>query len=462
MAGSKTARGSLSTKGSGRAWAVSGAGFLGQMTAVTAFSGFSFVISGMAEDFGVTVAALAICSSTFQLCYRGFAFVWGWIADNFGLRKTLAVAGMGGSVAYACFGLFSADIWSACILYGLTGALFSGLTTPTIAKIVASWYSSKFRGKGTFIITIGGTICGVLLGIVMPIMIEASGWRGSLVGLGIFGFVSSLILFLVIRDKPADEGTVPFGSTVEEYEKVLEAEGYWDEAKTPEQIQEEKRQRRLKLIACLKLPNVWKMGVLIIMINLFQTANSTYLIASISGVGIVLASAGLAKSMQSLGQGIGQFFFGSLCDIFARKYVLSFMLCMCGISYVPAFFALSSGNEVAIVFCVALVGFFNGVVSVYNVILAESFPLALRAVGPGVCSTIGMVGTYGGPLLAAAIITSFGGGAVLAYMPYCAVVAFIGGIYAFFVCPKTGGRKWGDPIADAEVAEMKEEKATAA
>jgi sugar phosphate permease len=433
----------LTKKGSGYAWAISGSGFLTQLICVWCLAMFGMNLSSFAESIGVTAASLAIVSSIFGLCYGGLGVVWGNLADRIGIRKELAIASIGAGVWLICFGQFANSIWTAAVFYGLTGAFIAGISSGVIPKIITSWYAASWRGKGIIFVSLGGSVAGILLGIIAPIIIKSSGWSGCFTTFGIICIILGIIVFLVVRDSPAVLGTIPFGADPKDYENVEPVKEL-----TAEERAAQKAENHKKLIAVLKRPITWKYGIALIFWQFYLTSNSTYLVASITGAGYSLTVAGLVSSLQTAAMFASTFIFPTLSDKFGRKAIFMFLTAACAIIYVCFYFTLGLNNEMIVYGMVLLLGLFSQMTPIMQSSLGECFPKELRGTGPGMVTTITLVGRFFGPIICGAIIAATGNTSS----------SFLFAAFGLVVCclligawvPKTGG-KYGDPIADEPV-----------
>ena len=91
-----------------------------------------------------------------------------------------------------------------------------------------------------------------------------------------------------------------------------------------------------------------------------------------------------------------------------------------------------------------MAGLFFGVAPILNTLMAECFPPELRGSGPGVVSTIALVGRFFGPIIAAQCIV-MAGGHTGAFTYFAGGSLLVAGILVLIILPKTGG-KVGDPI----------------
>ena len=111
------------------------------------------------------------------------------------------------------------------------------------------------------------------------------------------------------------------------------------------------------------------------------------------------------------------------------------------------YMVVGMGNDMLIYVIGFLAGVFDAQAPVMQSSLGESFPKNLRGTGPGMVTTITLVGRFFGPILAAAMINSIGGGLTTFAFVWAGLMSLCCAVIAIFVVPKTGG-KYGDPIAN--------------
>jgi sugar phosphate permease len=405
---------------------------------------FGMNLSTFAASIGVTAASLAIVSSIFGLCYGGFGVVWGSLADRIGIRKELAIASIGAGVWLLCFGQFANSIWTAAIFYGLTGAFIAGIGSGVIPKIVTSWYASSWRGKGIIFVSLGGSVAGILLGIIAPIIIQNSGWNGCFTTFGIICIILGVIVFLLVRDTPASIGTIPFGADINEYATEEEPKEL-----TAEERAAQKAEGRKKLKAVLKMPITWKYGITLVFWQFYLTSNNTYLVASITDAGYSLAVAGLVSSLQTAAMFVSILVFPTISDKIGRKTVFILLNLACSVIYVIFYFALGLNSDVIVYVMICALGLFSAMTPIMQSSLGEVFPKELRGTGPGMVTTITVLGRFFGPILCGLVISATG--VVASSFLFAAGGLLVCSLLLAIWIPNTGG-KYGDPIADQPVS----------
>ncbi len=104
---------------------------------------------------------------------------------------------------------------SLLVLYMLTG-VGSGAANIPVMGLVASWFSSRKRGRAAGFIVIGSGFAIIVSGKLIPFLNSSSGaegWRISWLVLGIVVVVIAFISLLLIRNKPEEKGLQPVGFT---------------------------------------------------------------------------------------------------------------------------------------------------------------------------------------------------------------------------------------------------------
>lgn len=180
-------------------WGVLAFGYL-----LMSFSRVSTAVlaKSLTRAFDTTATELGLLHSSFFYLYAVMQLPAGLFADRCGPRR---VAGTGtfvmglGAVAFAMSESFLAG-FLARALVGLGGSVIF----LAILRFAVAWFGDNEYA------TVAGMTIGVsaLGGIIAttPLAIAASvaGWRASMLAIGSFCVVSALIIFLLVRDRPAD------------------------------------------------------------------------------------------------------------------------------------------------------------------------------------------------------------------------------------------------------------------
>jgi sugar phosphate permease len=419
------------------AWVVAAGGFFGQLACVSALIVYGMNMTVIAGDFGVAVPSLAIGASLFGLLYAGTSVFWGNIADKIGVRAVQSIGCLGMAVLLLAASFIAQSPPVLIILYALAG-IFDSCVGPGInPKLVSAWFAPNMRGKGMTVVSFGGTLAGVLVGIIGPIAIGVGGWRFCFQVIASLIFIYGIVVFLTERDEPAKIGTVPFGSPpgtpVMAVNKVAKTE--------EEKAAEKARTRRV-----LRMPITWKFGVMYIFHQFWQNSTSAFLVASVVFAGFDLVVAGLVSAINTGAMALGVLVWPAISDKVSRKMMLGIVAIGGGIFTMVIYFILGANAVVFLYAGTCLMGFFTATTPLMQATVGEMYPPDLRGSGPGMVATIALVGRFFGPLIAGWLIAAAGGDTPF-FLFFCGGSCVVLGILAFIWLPNTGG-KYGDPLAE--------------
>ena len=203
----------------------------------------------------------------------------------------------------------------------------------------------------------------------------------------------------------------------------------------------------------MKMPITWKFGIVFIFWQFWLMSHNAFLTSAMLDAGYTIVIAGLAGSILKGVQFFGQILFPALSDKFMRKAILLLQCLAAGILYCGLYFVL--GAQVAesiLLFYIGCVGLFICSNPILQPLMAESYPPRLRGSGPGMISTLAMIGRFFGPLIAGWVIAAFGGNTIT-FVIWAGICHALTGILGYILLPKTSG-KYGDPLAEAEKKEQ--------
>jgi MFS family permease len=150
------------------------------------------------SDFGV---ARGDASLPYTLVMIGFGFggiAMGRMADRFGIAVPLTLGTLALCLGYVLSGL-SASLWQVALAHALLGIGCSASFGPLMADI-SHWFSRR-RGIAVAIAASGNYLAGTIWPPVVQHFIETSGWRTTLIGIGLFCLATMLPLVLLLRPR---------------------------------------------------------------------------------------------------------------------------------------------------------------------------------------------------------------------------------------------------------------------
>jgi MFS family permease len=186
------------------------------------FRSFLPVLTNVLDrDIGADPADLSLAAGMWFLIFAAMQIPVGWALDRIGPRRTagwlLLLGGGGGS---ALFALATAP-WHIVVAMGLIGVGCSPVLMASYYILARVFPAAKFATFAALILAVGqsGNLAGSL---PMALAVEAIGWRGSMIVMGVFCVAIALGLFRWVIDPPPVEGG-PSGSLLD----VLKIKAVW-------------------------------------------------------------------------------------------------------------------------------------------------------------------------------------------------------------------------------------------
>ena len=171
------------------------------------------LLPAMAESLKLTYSQMGLISTSNFIGYLVAVLFCSNLSAKFGSRLLIFFALLLVAVSMLLISRANSFI-TVAIIYTLTG-VGSGASNVPMMALVASWFSTRQRGKAAGFVVIGSGFAILLSGKLIPYLNQlgvAEGWRTSWLVLGIIVLVISIICFVVIRDTPAELGLKAFES----------------------------------------------------------------------------------------------------------------------------------------------------------------------------------------------------------------------------------------------------------
>jgi MFS family permease len=194
-------------------WMILLVGFIGVMGAL-GFGRFAYtpILPSMKEGLALTYTQMGWIGTGNFIGYLFFAFIGGYLATRFGSRQVVSV-----SLALVGFGLIltglSESFEYALIMRFLVGAGSAGSNVPIMA-LASAWFTTQRRGMATGILVSGSSIALLLLGPLIPYILQnfpGSGWRVCWYFLGGLTLVIALFNSLLLRNRPEELNLEAYG-----------------------------------------------------------------------------------------------------------------------------------------------------------------------------------------------------------------------------------------------------------
>jgi AAHS family 4-hydroxybenzoate transporter-like MFS transporter len=125
----------------------------------------------------------------------------GWLGDTVGRRWSLALATVVFSLA-TVGASWSADVWQMAA-WRLVGGLGFGSAYANAIALAGEWLPDKWRSVGVTTLSVGTPAGGLVVAALAPTLIEAYGWRGTFVVIGVATLLVVVAIVFVLRDSPS-------------------------------------------------------------------------------------------------------------------------------------------------------------------------------------------------------------------------------------------------------------------
>jgi len=190
-------------------WIIVALTFAMNLTAAGTRTGASLLIQPLEAEFGWSRAAIASAASLNLLLFGIGAPISGWLVDRYGVRRVIL-----GALSLIATGLVGTvvmrELWQLVFFWGVVVGIGTG-ATPVLAAAVANRWFTKHRGLALGILTNGNAAGQMLFFPVLMGVIVTSGWRGSSVLLASVCLGLFVLIWLFMRDDPAELGLEPYG-----------------------------------------------------------------------------------------------------------------------------------------------------------------------------------------------------------------------------------------------------------
>jgi MFS family permease len=323
------------------------------LTMGTTISAFGLYVLPVSETFGLTRATMNTGLILLNAGGAVAALIVGRLLDRYSVRLIMGASGLILGACLVTLGL-SDNIWlSAAVISLPMGFAMSGIGMLTAPALVARWFTVH-RGKAMALTMIGMSFGSILIVPPVALLIEALGWRMSLVALGcvVAGLISALLPF--VRNSPGPDERE--SATTAPVASQAGGEG-GDSTLTTRQLLAQPR--FWKIAVSVALPTAAFQGILVSLVPIAQAQGlSTGMAASLISV---LGATGIA----------GKLFVTWASDRFERPHLLAAMFFLGAVACASLLFA---GSYPVLLACCALLGLgAGGTMPVYLALLADQF-----------------------------------------------------------------------------------------
>jgi MFS family permease len=196
------------------AWIVAAVGFVTLITAAGFRSTTGVLIVPLQNEFGWSRATIGFAISINLVLYGlGGPFAAG-LVERFGVRR-VTIGALLGVTAGSSLTVFMHAPWQLDLLWGVVNGLATGAISVPLAAIIANRWFVQRRGVVTGVLTASSATGQLIFLPLLAIIVQHWGWRYAAVTVSIVALAVVLpLVALLLRDRPADVGVLPYGATV--------------------------------------------------------------------------------------------------------------------------------------------------------------------------------------------------------------------------------------------------------
>lgn len=203
----------LARRGVHYGWVMAGVTFLTMLVTAGTVGAPSVLIVPLEQEFGWDPAEISAALAIRFVLYGLMGPFTAALLNRYGLRP-VTVTALGLIGAGLLGALVMTEVWQLVLFWGVVVGFGTGLTALVLGATVATrWFSAR-RGLVVGLLT-ASTATGQLL--FLPLLAELTarlGWRAAVVLICVMLALAALAVLLLMRDRPADLGLLPYGDIV--------------------------------------------------------------------------------------------------------------------------------------------------------------------------------------------------------------------------------------------------------
>ena len=192
-------------------WIILALSFLTTLVGAGIRSSPAVLINPFELEFGWSRAAIAFAVSINLLLFGVAAPISGWLLDRFGPRRVMLIClsvlavGVSGTT-------FMREYWQLVLLWGVVVGLAAGGVGSVLSATVANRWFVERRGLALGILNSASSTGQLIFIPLLMVLIVFGGWRTGSWTLVCVALALLPVIFLFMRDDPADMGLDPYGS----------------------------------------------------------------------------------------------------------------------------------------------------------------------------------------------------------------------------------------------------------
>jgi MFS family permease len=372
-------------------WIVLACSLIGFYVGGAIFYGFTAFFEPIREEFGWSYTQISFAASLRGLEMGIFAPLVGLLVDRFGSRKLI----FWGTITVGFGLILLSRTQSLAMFYGsflLIAFGAGGCAMVVTMAAVANWFH-KNVGIALGVMASGVGASGLMVPLIVQ-LIGVSGWRTTVIILGLGMWILGIPLSFVIRNRPEQYGYLPDGILPSDRMPHLENQ---DTGVKAVEIGFKEALKKRSFLYLIIVDAIRMMIVAAVIIHVMP-----YL----SSLGLPRVTAGLVAGTIPLSSIIGRFGFGWLGDVFDKGYVMAWTFCIISLGMLA--FCYVQVIWIAFVFLLLFSPGYGGSMVLRGAILREYF--GRNSFGKMIGITMGSASIGGiiGPTVAGWVFDTFG------------------------------------------------------
>ncbi|MFE6053675.1 MFS transporter [Kitasatospora sp. NPDC056446] len=196
------------------AWVVAGVSLLVLLGSAGFRSTPSLMMDALHNEFGWSLGTISAATSVNLTLYGLTAPFAAALMDRFGVRLVVVCALLTISVGSGLTMLMR-EPWQLVLCWGVLVGLGSGSMAGAFATtITGRWFQAR-QGLVTGVLTAAGAAGNLVFLPVGAWLVEQHGWRSAVVVVSLAASAVAVPVLLLMRERPADIGLLPYGATEE-------------------------------------------------------------------------------------------------------------------------------------------------------------------------------------------------------------------------------------------------------
>ena len=300
-------------------WAIVAMATVLQVTTNFISQAFSILIVILRDDFGWSLTALGLAYFFRSIISALLSPVAGMLADRYGVRRSMIVAGICYTGGMFLLSTISAQ-WQLYLYYSVILGIAQSLFRVNIPTTVAAWFKTRL-GLAVGLQQSAGGMGGSIMAPALALLLSRTDWETAFWIIPVVGGTIVFSLIFLFHGDPADRNRKPYGATEDDPPPLTSSDPAIVKIRSKVFLSQAKRTR-----------SFWN---LIAIHHLGCVGHSIVMVAAVvyaTQVGLTLQAAAWIVSIYSLTSVASRFSIPLLADMWGAKWVMALAYTIQGIS----------------------------------------------------------------------------------------------------------------------------------